>query len=565
VNAGVEQAPLAAAELQRHIADARAQAPRGGKRLLESVEERCGQPPAEFTAQLGAALQYPVVTMEALHRLEPAFDLLPFTEALQHECILFRDGADGLLLAFADPFDAKLRAWADERMRLPVAWHLAHPADIAAYLARQEETMRALDSLAAGASGTGAVSTAIEDLSLRSISEDTSAVVKLVNSTLYDALKTGASDIHIEATAAGLTMKYRVDGVLTLAGSVPGTETAEQVVSRIKVMSELDIAERRVPQDGRFKVSARGREIDIRVSVMPSIFGEDAVLRILDKQNLADEVKGLRLDRLGFDSAPLAFLRRLSNEPYGMVLVTGPTGSGKTTTLYAAVTEINNGRDKIVTIEDPVEYQLPGVLQIPVNEKKGLTFARGLRSILRHDPDKILVGEIRDPETAQIAIQAALTGHLVFTTVHANNVFDVLGRFTHMGVDTYSFVSALNGVMAQRLVRLNCTHCSERVQPEERLLRESGLDPAAVEDFEFRAGRGCGQCRGTGYRGRSAIAETLLLNDELRELIASREPIRKIKVAAQASGTRFLREAALARVKSGATSLEEVNRVTFVA
>jgi general secretion pathway protein E len=565
VNAGVEQAAVAAAELQRHVAEARAQAPRGGKRLLESVEERYGQPPAEFTAQLGAALQYPVLTMDALHRLEPAFDLLPFTEALQHECILFRDGAGGLLLAFADPFDTKLRAWADERLRHPVAWHLAHSADIAAYLARQEETMRALDSLAAGAHGTGPASAAIEDLSLRSISEDTSAVVKLVNSTLYDALKTGASDIHLEATAAGLAMKYRVDGVLTLAGTVAGTETAEQVISRIKVMSELDIAERRVPQDGRFKVSARGREIDIRVSVMPSIFGEDAVLRILDKQNLADEVKGLRLDRLGFDGAPLAFLRRLSNEPYGMLLVTGPTGSGKTTTLYAAVTEINNGRDKIVTIEDPVEYQLPGVLQIPVNEKKGLTFARGLRSILRHDPDKILVGEIRDPETAQIAIQAALTGHLVFTTVHANNVFDVLGRFTHMGVDTYSFVSALNGVMAQRLVRLNCPHCSERVQPAEELLRESGLDPAAVGDFEFRAGRGCGQCRGTGYRGRSAIAETLLLNDELRELIASREPIRKIKVAAQASGTHFLREAALARVKRGATSLEEVNRVTFVA
>jgi general secretion pathway protein E len=564
VNAGVEQATLAAAELQRHVAAARAQVA-GGKRLLECVEERYGQPPAEFTAQLGAALQYPVLTMDALHRLEPAFDLLPFTEALQHECILFREAAGGLLLAFADPFDAKLRAWAEERLRRPVAWHLAHAADIAAYLARQEETMRALDSLAAGASGEGAVSTAVEDLSLRSISEDTSAVVKLVNSTLYDALKTGASDIHLEATAAGLAMKYRIDGVLTLAGSVAGTETAEQVVSRIKVMSELDIAERRVPQDGRFKVSARGREIDIRVSVMPSIFGEDAVLRILDKQNLADEVKGLRLDRLGFDGAPLAFLRRLSNEPYGMLLVTGPTGSGKTTTLYAAVTEINNGRDKIVTIEDPVEYQLPGVLQIPVNEKKGLSFARGLRSILRHDPDKILVGEIRDPETAQIAIQAALTGHLVFTTVHANNVFDVLGRFTHMGVDTYSFVSALNGVMAQRLVRLNCPHCSERVRPAEELLRESGLDPAAVGDFEFRAGRGCGQCRGSGYRGRSAIAETLLLNDELRELIASREPIRKIKVAAQASGTHFLREAAIARVKSGATSLEEINRVTFVA
>jgi general secretion pathway protein E len=564
MNAVTGQAALAAADLQRHVAEARLQAQRGEKRLLECVEERYGQPPAEFTTQLGAALQYPVLTMDALHRLEPAFDLLPFTEALQHECILFRNGGD-LLLAFADPFDAKLRAWADERLRRPVPWHLAHHADIAAYLARQEETLRALDSLSAGANEAGVSAVAVEDLSLRSISEGTSAVVKLVNSTLYDALKTGASDIHIEATAAGLVMKYRVDGVLTLAGSVSGTETAEQVVSRIKVMSELDIAERRVPQDGRFKVSARGREIDIRVSVMPSIFGEDAVLRILDKQNLADEVKGLRLDRLGFDSAPLAFLRRLSNEPYGMLLVTGPTGSGKTTTLYAAVTEINNGRDKIITIEDPVEYQLPGVLQIPVNEKKGLTFARGLRSILRHDPDKILVGEIRDAETAQIAIQAALTGHLVFTTVHANNVFDVLGRFTHMGVDPYSFVSALNGVMAQRLVRLNCPHCSERVQPTEQLLRESGLDPAAVGDFEFRAGRGCGQCRGSGYRGRSAIAETLLLNDELRELIASREPIRKIKMAAQASGTHFLREAAIARVKSGASSLEEINRVTFVA
>jgi general secretion pathway protein E len=565
VSAVREQAARAAADLQRHVTEARAQGLNGEKRLLECVEKRYGQPPAEFTAQLGAALQYPVLTMDALHRLAPAFDLLPFTEALQHECILFRDSDGGLLLAFADPFDARLRAWADERLRRPVAWHLAHHADIAAYLARQEETMRALDSLGAGAGEEGAASAAVEDLSLRSISEGTSAVVKLVNSTLYDALKTGASDIHLEATAAGLAMKYRIDGVLTLAGSVAGTETAEQVVSRIKVMSELDIAERRVPQDGRFKVSARGREIDIRVSVMPSIFGEDAVLRILDKQNLADEVKGLRLDRLGFDSAPLAFLRRLSNEPYGMLLVTGPTGSGKTTTLYAAVTEINNGRDKIITIEDPVEYQLPGVLQIPVNEKKGLTFARGLRSVLRHDPDKILVGEIRDPETAQIAIQAALTGHLVFTTVHANNVFDVLGRFTHMGVDTYSFVSALNGVMAQRLVRLNCPHCSERVQPGEHLLRESGLDPAAVADFEFRAGRGCGQCRGSGYRGRSAIAETLLLNDELRELIATREPIRKIKVAAQASGTHFLREAAIARVRSGATSLEEINRVTFVA
>lgn len=425
--------------------------------------------------------------------------------------------------------------------------------------------MRALDAMPAAAQGDGAAKAGVEELSLRTISEGTSPVVKLVNSTLYDALKSGVSDIHLEAGPGALVIKYRIDGVLTQAGGVSGTEMAEQVISRIKVMSDLDIAERRVPQDGRFKVSARGREVDFRVSVMPSIHGEDAVLRILDKQSLADEVKGLRLDRLGFDADSLVVMRRLSNEPYGMVLVTGPTGSGKTTTLYAAVTEINNGRDKIVTIEDPVEYQLPGVLQIPVNEKKGLTFARGLRSILRHDPDKILVGEIRDAETAQIAIQAALTGHLVFTTVHANNVFDVLGRFTHMGVDPYSFVSALNGVMAQRLVRLNCSHCSEDVAPDAAVLRDSGLDPAAVKDFQFRTGRGCGQCRGSGFRGRCAIAEMLVLNDELREMIAGREPIRRIKDAARRNGTRLLRDSAIELARTGATSLEEINRVTFVA
>jgi general secretion pathway protein E len=312
-------------------------------------------------------------------------------------------------------------------------------------------------------------------------------------------------------------------------------------------------------------VGVRGREIDIRVSIMPSIFGEDAVLRILDKQALADEVRGLTLDSLGFDERDRTIVRRLANEPYGMLLATGPTGSGKTTTLYATISEINHGRDKIVTIEDPVEYRLPGVLQIPVNEKKGLTFARGLRSILRHDPDRIMVGEIRDAETAQIAIQAALTGHLVFTTVHANNVFDVLGRFTHMEVDPYSFVSALNGVVAQRLVRVNCPHCSVEDRPAEALLAESGLAPGDVAGFDFRAGRGCGQCRGTGYRGRQAIAEIMILTDELREMIVAREPIRALKDRARASGTRFLRDSALALVREGVTNLQEINRVTFVA
>jgi general secretion pathway protein E len=544
---------------------ARAVAAEQGKRWLEVLQEQSRLDAAAFTARLAATARLPLVDMASLHRLAPAFDILPFAEALQHECVpLHAQGGEGgeLWLAIADPYNAALRDWIDERLRRPVRLCLAHAADIAAYLARHEENLRAMDGLVVGAAEGGSA-TALEDLSLRRIQEDTSPVVKLVNSTLYDALKLAASDIHLESTGGGLLIKYRVDGVLTRVGSLQGAELAEQVISRIKVLAELDIAERRVPQDGRFKVAARGREIDLRVSIMPSIHGEDAVLRILDKQHLADEVLGLRLDSLGFDAPTIATLRRLSREPYGMLLVTGPTGSGKTTTLYAAITEINDGHDKIVTIEDPVEYQLPGVLQIPVNEKKGLTFARGLRSILRHDPDKIMVGEIRDGETAQIAVQAALTGHLVFTTVHANNVFDVIGRFMHMGVDPYNLVSALNAVVAQRLVRLNCPQCASDLQPDAAMLAESGIDEPS--GYRFRAGKGCGHCRGTGYKGRSAIAEMLVLNDELRELIIAREPLRKIKEAARRNGTRNLRDAGLALVAQGLTSLEELNRVTFVA
>jgi general secretion pathway protein E len=404
-----------------------------------------------------------------------------------------------------------------------------------------------------------------DDLSLQSISEDTSAVVKLVHSTIYDALRTGASDIHLETGGETLGIKYRVDGVLLQIGSAPGRATAEQVISRIKVMAELDISERRIPQDGRFRIWSRGRAIDFRVSIMPSIHGEDAVLRILDKQAVTDQVRGLRLDFLGFDEAAMRKVRRLTAEPYGMFLVTGPTGSGKTTTLYAAVSEINTGRDKIITIEDPVEYQLPGVLQIPVNEKKGLTFARGLRSILRHDPDKIMVGEIRDPETAQIAVQAALTGHLVFTTVHANNVFDVLGRFTHMGIDAYSLVAALNGILAQRLIRLNCPQCSAPRVPDAQQLIESGFTAERIAGFKFRAGSGCGHCRGSGYKGRRAIAELLVFTDEMRERIAARAPLRELKQLALAGGTQFLRDAAMQMVREGSTTLEEINRVTVVA
>jgi general secretion pathway protein E len=429
------------------------------------------------------------------------------------------------------------------RLAVPYRYRRARRQDIADYLARQEAAMRALDGAASEMKSESAANDTAQDLSFETISETDSPVVRLVASTLYDAIKAGASDVHLESTGNGLTIKYRVDGVLTPAESVPGTEVAEQVISRIKVMSELDIAERRVPQDGRFKArhkhgSEAGRDIDFRVSVMPSVFGEDAVLRILDRRALTDQLQGLTLDALGFAPEMKAQLRQLSTEPYGMVLVTGPTGSGKTTTLYAVISEANNGLDKIITIEDPVEYQLPGVLQIPVNEQKGLSFARGLRSILRHDPDRIMVGEIRDPETAEIAVQSALTGHLVYTTVHANNAIDVLGRFQHMGVDSYNLVSALNGVLAQRLVRVLCKACH---------------------------GKGCGECRGTGFKGRRAIGELLVLNDELRELITARAPARKLKDAARAAGTVPLRDAALALVEAGETTLEEINRVTFVA
>lgn len=530
--------------------------------VIQILEEE-GFSPDALMQQLGRLMHMPVLEMKAIHTLQPAFDILPFAEALAHECILFHRDRQ-LVFAISNPFSGKLRSWAEERFDRAVEWHLVHPADLSAFFTQQEKTMRAMDQVLPSAELSN-IQSGVEDLSLKSINEGTSQVVRLVHSTLYDAHKSQASDIHLEMTIGALSIKYRIDGVLTHIGVIQGADLAEQVISRIKVMSELDIAERRVPQDGRFKISIQGREIDFRVSIMPSIFGEDAVLRILDRQALSDQLEGLTLNQLGFSQAAIASIRRLSSEPYGMLLVTGPTGSGKTTSLYAAISEVNKGNDKIITIEDPIEYQLPGVLQIPVNEKKGLTFARGLRSILRHDPDKIMVGEIRDAETAQIAIQAALTGHLVFTTVHANNVFDVIGRFSHMGVDPYSFVSALNGIVAQRLVRLLCSHCAVDEHPDDGLIEESGIPLDQAHLYKFRSGKGCGQCRGSGYRGRNAIAEILLLNDEIRELIVAQEPIRRIKDAARDNGTRFLREAALDMVKQGLTSLEEANRVTIVA
>jgi general secretion pathway protein E len=547
------------------IEQARAAATAARRRLIEVLEAKLGLDPDAFVARLGATLKIEVMRMEDLRGAAPAFDVLPFSEGAQRGCALVRGEAGALWLVTDDPFSAEQQAWAEERIAQEFSWRLVHRGDLVAFLASHEETLRALDAVRAGATVVSEETRGIEDLSLKAISEESSEVVRLVRSTLRDALMIGASDIHMETIAAGLVIKFRIDGILSQIKFIQDTKQAEQAISRVKVLAELDITERRVPQDGRFKALDRGRAVDFRVSIMPNIYGEDAVLRVLDKQSLYESTKQqLSLDSLGFETGDIRALRRLSHEPYGMLLVTGPTGSGKTTTLYAAITEINNGQDKIVTIEDPVEYQLAGVLQIPVNEKKGLTFARGLRSILRHDPDKIMVGEIRDPETANIAVQSALTGHLVFTTVHANNVFDVIGRFMHMNVDLFSFVSALNAILAQRLVRLVCPHCGEDGRPDAALLKESGLTEAQAASFRFRAGRGCRECRGSGYKGRKAIAELMILNDELRELITARAPVRQLKEAARTNGTRFLRDAALEAVKNGESTLEEINRVTFI-
>jgi general secretion pathway protein E len=547
------------------IKQAREQSMQKGLSVHAQLQQLSGLDNPTFTEQLAGLLNYQPLSMNDLHTHTPDFEALSYTDCTQYGLVLARNSALQTFLIQGDPFDMEseswgLRAWAVRGEHAPKI-ALVHPDDLHAWLLQLENKLRAMDGFESRDSYAADEEVAAV-ITLASISDDSSTVVKLVNSTLYDALKLQASDIHLECDAGCLHVLYRIDGVLVPITQMQGQDMAEQVISRVKVMAELDIAERRVPQDGRFKVRVNGREIDFRVSVMPSIFGEDAVLRLLDRQSLTEEAKALSLDNLGLDAATMAQVRRLSNKPHGMLLVTGPTGSGKTTTLYAAITEINTGRDKIVTIEDPVEYRLPRVLQIPVNEKKGLTFARGLRSILRHDPDKIMVGEIRDDETAQIAVQAALTGHLVFTTVHANNVFDVLGRFLHMGVDGYSFAAALNGIVAQRLLRLNCVHCSTETEPTEQDLQDAGLERKQIAGWRYKTGAGCGHCRGTGYKGRQAVAEVLVLDDELREMIANRAPISQLKSHAKKLGLLPLQQSALVLAAEGKTTLLEVNRVT---
>ena len=493
----------------------------------------------------------------------------PLATALRLQIVLAEDAAGSVWALAAQAPSAMQRELVTRARGRPVQWRVLDDDTLGVLLARGEQAFEARGVLLHAETETSARDEgALHALSVEAISRQPSPVIRLLDATLFDALKAQASDLHLESTPSGMVIRHRLDGVMVRVGEVPSREVAEQLVSRLKVMAELDIGERRLPQDGRFKLrvlqsaDAGEREVDFRVSIMPSSFGEDAVLRILDRTRLTEEAQTLSLEGLGFDPQDSAIVRALARKPYGMLLVTGPTGSGKTTTLYAVVQEINDGTDKIITIEDPVEYQLGGVLQIPVNEKKGLTFARGLRSVLRHDPDRVMVGEIRDAETAQIASQAALTGHLVLSTIHANNVFDVVGRFMHMGVDLYNMVSALNGVVAQRLMRKLCPHCARPWQPDARALAQAGV--AAEATGRFMRAVGCTACRGTGYRGRKAITEILLMDDTLRDLIVSRAPLTRIKGHARDRGTRLLRESGLACVLRGESTLDELQRVTLV-
>jgi type IV pilus assembly protein PilB len=517
--------------------------------------------------QLAERYRYEFVDLKGMHLDLELFHSIQVDLMFRYNLVPLRMEGNALVVAMADPSDLVVVDEVSALLGRPLIIKVAPLNEIQDLLKKSESSQRMLEEATEGfkldlirEDETGEETITIEKIT----QEESSPIIRLVDTLIFTALERRASDIHIETRDSEVGIKYRIDGTLNEAMAPIAKEHHSTVISRIKVMSELDISERRVPQDGRFKTRYKGRSIDFRVSIMPSIHGEDAVIRILDKESISEKFRTLDLDVVGFSESDLKKFRRYIAEPYGMVLVTGPTGSGKTTTLYGALMEIKNDEDKIITIEDPVEYQIRGITQIPVNEKKGLTFARGLRSILRHDPDKIMVGEIRDVETAQIAIQSALTGHLVFTTVHANNVVDVLGRFLNMGVDPYNFVSALNCILAQRLVRMICSTCKRPVPVSEQMLLDSGLDPEKYRDQEFYEGEGCIDCNGTGFRGRTAIHELLDLSDRIREMIIERKPSSEIKRAALDGGMTSLRDAALAKAFAGTTTLKEINKVTFI-
>jgi type II secretory ATPase GspE/PulE/Tfp pilus assembly ATPase PilB-like protein len=527
-----------------------------------------GERRAEYEAAQRLAKRYRLefVDMDQFPIDQELFRSIPADLMLRYGFVPYKRQGKGLVIVVPDPTDLPMIDELSQLLGTPITVTVGARSAIESILKKSESSQRVLEEATEGFQMQllKEDDNLDENLTVERLTSDISPIIKLVDSTIYTAIQRRASDIHIETGDDSVHVKYRIDGVLQAAMRPIAKQFHSPIISRIKVMAELDIAEKRVPQDGRFKMKLPGKTIDFRVSIMPSVHGEDAVIRILDKESISEQFRELRLDILGFPEAELKRFRKYIAEPYGMVLVTGPTGSGKTTTLYAALSEIKSIEDKIITIEDPVEYQLRGITQIPINEKKGLTFARGLRSILRHDPDKIMVGEIRDPETAQIAIQSALTGHLVFTTVHANNVIDVLGRFLNMGVEPYQFVSALNCVLAQRLVRIICAHCKRPAKPSAPLLEESGMDPTLGDRHTFYEGAGCIECGGTGFKGRMAICELLNLSDSIREMILERRPSSEIKKLAHDEGMRFLRESAVEKVLDGSTTLREINKVTFV-
>jgi type IV pilus assembly protein PilB len=530
--------------------------PTPGGRLGEEREAR----------RLAARYELEFVDLEAFHIDHELFRTIPAELMLRYGFVPYRRDGQTLLIVVSDPRDLQTIDAVGLQLGTPVRVCVGAPSAIQSILKKSESSQRVLEEATESfqLQIVREDETGEENLTVEKLTSDASPVIRLVDSMIFTALQRRASDIHVETQDDAVAVKYRIDGVLQPAMKSIDKRHHTTIISRIKVMAELDIAEKRVPQDGRFRLRVRGKTIDFRVSIMPSVHGEDAVIRILDKESISEQFTELKLDILGFPEDEMRRFRRYIREPYGMVLVTGPTGSGKTTTLYAALSEIRSVEDKIITIEDPVEYQLRGITQIPINEKKGLTFARGLRSILRHDPDKIMVGEIRDPETAQIAIQSALTGHLVFTTVHANNVIDVLGRFLNMGVEAYQFVSALNCVLAQRLVRRICEHCKRPAAIAPEVLAESAIDPEAARRHVFYEGAGCIECGGTGFKGRTAICELMDLSDRIRDMILDRRPTSEIKRAARDDGMVFLRECAVGRVLDGVTTLREINKVTFV-
>jgi len=533
--------------------------------------------PSEVTAEQRSAEEATARRLAERYRLEfldmhefridqELFRSIPADLMLRYGFVPYRRDGKSLVIVVSDPTDLPMIDELSVILGTPVRVMVGVRSAIEGMLKKSESSQRVLDEATEEFQIQVLKEEEVSDdnLTVEKLTGDSSPIIRLVDSTIYTAIQRRASDIHIETQDDAVYVKYRIDGVLQPAMRPIAKRFHSSILSRIKVMAELDIAEKRVPQDGRFRLRVPGKTIDFRVSVMPSVHGEDAVIRILDKQSMSEQFTELRLDILGFPAEELKRFRKYIREPYGMVLVTGPTGSGKTTTLYGALAEIRTVEDKIITIEDPVEYQLKGITQIPINEKKGLTFARGLRSILRHDPDKVMVGEIRDPETAQIAIQSALTGHLVFTTVHANNVFDVLGRFLNMGVEPYQFISALNCVLAQRLVRKICAACKHPVIIDPAVLAESAIEPELLKGKTLYEGTGCIECGGTGFKGRMAICELLDLTDHIREIILDRRPISEVKRAAREQGMRLLRESAVERVLEGLTTLREINKVTFV-